>query len=85
LSTRADETDKHVSEVEGRTARLTTRADETDKHVSEVEGKLDRFEADSQRHRNAIQLLPSSAPDCSLIGTGTRSNCMLIACPTPSI
>jgi chromosome segregation ATPase len=65
LSTRADETDKHVSEVEGRTARLTTRADETDKHVSEVEGKLDRFEADSQRHRNAIQLLPSSAPECS--------------------
>ena len=74
-----------LTSVEGRTAGLSTRADETDKHVSEVEGKLDRFEADSQRHRNAIQLLPSSAPDCSLIGTGTRSNCMLIACPTPSI
>jgi chromosome segregation ATPase len=65
LATRADETDKHVSEVEGRTAGLATRADETDKHVSEVEGKLDRFEADSHRHRNAIQLLPSSDPECS--------------------
>ena len=56
LATRADETDKHISEVEGRTAGLATRADEPDKHISEVEGKLDRFEADSQRHRPALAL-----------------------------
>ena len=54
-----------LASVEGRTAGLATRADETDKHISEVEGKLDRFEADSQRHRNAIQLLVESVDNLS--------------------
>ena len=45
-----------LASVEGRTAGLATRADEPDKHISEVKGKLDRFEADSQRHRPALAL-----------------------------